>query len=194
MSGYGAKSQTSKNIAWWLPRPSKYKYPGGMPLYCEKWLIELARDILQLKNRFPKILNVFCGGCKYGVRVDLNPEVKPDLVWDIHRLTEKVTRKFDVILADPPYSDEETKSVYEACDYIDIKYPKLRYKIWARECDKLLRPGGLFIIYHKRFMPPPDKDGYLTVKRVFIGGIPNHLPRVAIFYRKKIRRKTLFVD
>jgi len=190
MTGYGAKSQTKKNLAWWLPRPSKFKYPGGMPLYCEEWLIRLAKDILHQHN--PKILNVFCGGCKSSFRVDLNPEVKPDLLWDIHKLTKKITKIFDIVLADPPYSDEETKSVYEDCDYINIKYPKLKYKIWSKECHKLLRPGGLFIIYHKRFMPPPDKDGYLTTKRVFIGGIPGHTPRIAIFYRKKIRKRGLF--
>lgn len=191
MTGYGAKSQTSKNLAWWLPRPSRYKYPGGMPLYCEKWLIDLAINILHLQ-RHPKILNVFCGGCKYGFRVDLNPEVKPDLLWDIHKLTEKVSEMYDIILADPPYSNTEVKEIYEACDYIDVKYPKLNYKIWARECHKLLKPGGLFIIYHKRFMPPPDKNDYLTVRRVFIGGIPNHTPRIAIYYKRKVRKKTLF--
>ena len=191
MSGYGAKSQTSKNIAWWLPRPTKYKYPGGMPLYCEKWLIDLAKNILHLHN--PRILNVFCGGCKYGFRVDLNPEVKPDLLWDIHRLTKKAMGEFDIILADPPYSNTEVKEVYEACPYIqNVKYPKLRYKVWAKECHKLLKPGGLFIIYHKRFMPPPTKDDYLTAKRVFVGGKPNHTPRIAIFYKKKRPRKGLF--
>ena len=182
MTGYGAKTQTRKNLAWWLPRPAKNKYKGSMPLYCEEWLIRLAKDILHHHN--PKILNVFCGVCKFGFRIDINPEVKPDLLWDIHRLSEKITEpKYDVVLADPPYSNREAKTIYGT--------PKLKYKIWTKECDKVLKPGGLFIIYHSRFMPPPNKE-YITVKRVFIGGIPNHAPRIAIYYRKKIEKRNLF--
>lgn len=177
MTGYGAKSQTNKNLAWWLPRPSKNKYKGGMPLYCEAWLIRLAKDILH--NHNPRILNIFCGMCKYGYRVDINPKVKPNLLCDVHRLSESLKTQFDIILADPPYSNEEAKEIYGT--------PKLNYKKWSKECDKLLVRGGLFIIYHKRFMPPPNKNKYFTIKRVFIGGIPNHLPRIAIYYKKRMR-------
>ena len=43
------KSETqNKNIAWFLPRPKKDRYKGGMPLYCEEWLVHLAKDILEL--------------------------------------------------------------------------------------------------------------------------------------------------
>ena len=182
MSGYHAKSQTDKNLAWWLPRPNKNKYKGGMPLYCEDWLIKLAKDILHIWN--PKILNVFCGACRYGLRVDINPKAKPDLLYDIHNLSEKLEAKsFDIILADPPYSNQEAKDLYNT--------PKLKYKIWTKECDKLLKVGGLFIIYHSRFMPPPIKQDYKTVKRVFVAGIPNHPPRIAIYYMKKIKKKGL---
>jgi hypothetical protein len=66
----------NKNIAWFLPRPKPDRYKGGMPLYCEEWLIELAKEILQNEN--PDILNVFCGMNKIGTRIDINPEVKPD--------------------------------------------------------------------------------------------------------------------
>ena len=182
MTGYNAKTQTNKNLAWWLPRPNINKYRGGMPLYCEEWLIRLAKDILHIYN--PKILNVFCGVCRYGFRVDINPEVKPDLLCDIHKLSKKLKDNlFDVILADPPYSNKEAKEIYGT--------PKLKYKIWTNECDKLLKEGGLFIIYHSRFMPPPNKQKYFTVKRVFIGGIPNHAPRITIYYKKKIKKKGL---
>jgi len=45
MSGYNSKTQ-EKNIAWFLPRPKPDHYKGGMPLYAEEWLIQLAKDIL----------------------------------------------------------------------------------------------------------------------------------------------------
>lgn len=182
MTGYHAKSQTNKNLAWWLPRPAKNKYKGGMPLYCEEWLILLAKDIIHHHN--PKVLNVFCGIGRFGFRVDINPEVKPDLLCDIHHLSKKIPdKRFDVILADPPYSNREAKEIYNT--------PPLKYKIWTKECDKLLNEGGLFIIYHSRFMPPPNKQDYKTVKRVFVAGIPNHAPRIAIYYKKKVKKKGL---
>ncbi len=179
---YNAASQTKKNLGWWLPRPQKNRYRGAMPLYCEDWLIRLAKDILHNPN--PDILNVFCGICRYGFRVDINPDVKPDLVCDIHKLTTKIKdKKFDVILADPPYSNKEAEDIYGT--------PPLKYKKWTAECDKLLRKGGLFIIYHSRFMPSPRREDYVTVKRVFVAGIPNHAPRIAMYYKKRIKRKGL---
>ena len=171
------KSNTqNKNIAWFLPRPKKDKYKGGMPLYCEEWLLELAKDILQQELI---ILNLFCGMNKYGYRVDIKEEVKPDLICDAHHISLHIKDKlFNVILADPPYSNEEALKLYNT--------PKLSYKKWTAECDKLLLENGILIVYHKLIMPNPNPEKYEVVKRVFIGNRPNHSPRVAVFYKKKI--------
>ena len=171
---YESEAQ-SKNIAWFLPRPKPDHYKGGMPLYAEDWIIELAKNILEKTD--VKLLNLFCGMNKYGLRVDIKPEVEPDILCDAHKLTEKVTDEFDVIFADPPYSDDEAKTIYGT--------PKLNYKKWTSEADKLLRPGGLLIVYHKYVMPNPNPDKYFVVKRVFIGNRVYHLPRVAIYFMKK---------
>ena len=176
MKGYKSDTQT-KNIAWYLPRPKKDHYKGGMPLYCEEWLIELAKDILQMKKL--DILNLFCGMNRYGFRVDIKSEVKPDLIIDAHKIltTELAHKRFDLIIADPPYSDEEAKELYDT--------PKLNYMKWTKQCDWVLRPGGLLCIYHKYIMPNPDPRKYEVVKRVFIGNRIYHLPRVAIYFKKK---------
>jgi len=171
----GYKSETqNKNIAWVLPRPKKDHYKGGMPLYCKEWLIELARDILGKHDI--SILNVFCGTNKYGLRVDIKNEVAPDIIADAHELSHHVSQTFDIILADPPYSNQEARELYGT--------PPLNYKKWAGECDKLLKKGGLLIIYHKNMMPNPNPDKYQVAKRVFIGTRVNHLPRVAIYFQK----------
>lgn len=166
-----------KNIAWFLPRPKKDRYKGGMPLYAEEWLIDVAKEILDENSPF--ILNVFCGMNTLGVRVDIKPEVKPDILCDVHELSKCMfaSNQFDVIFSDPPYSTEEARDIYGT--------PPLKYKKWTAECDKFLRPGGLFIVYHKYVMPNPDPTKYEVVKRVFIGNRTYHLPRVAIFFRKK---------
>lgn len=173
--GYRSEVQ-DKNLAWFLPRPKRDHYKGGMPLYAEEWLIELAQDILEKKDL--KILTVFAGMSKFGVRVDLCAEVKPDYIGDVHKLTTFMPeRDFDLVMADPPYSDEESRDLYGM--------PKLNYAKWTVECDKVLRPNGLFIIYHKLVPANPDPDKYFIEKRVFIGTRIWHLPRVAIVFRKK---------
>ena len=175
---YNSETQ-KKNIGWLLPRPRVDKYKGGMPKYCEEWLIDLAKDILSKKDI--EILSVFAGKCKFGFRVDIKKETKPDLIADIHRLSNFIDKKFDVIIADPPYSEEESKELYNT--------GKLHYNVWTNECDKLLKNGGLFIVYHKRMMPNPNPEKYKVVKRVFVGTRPNHLPRVAIYFQKNATKK-----
>jgi len=174
------KSETqSKNLCWLLPRPKKDKYKGGMPLYCEEWLIELAKDILKQDNI--KLLNLFCGMNKYGFRIDIKSEVKPDLIADAHNFSNYIDpkEKFDVIIADPPYSYEEAKELYQT--------PKLYYKKWTNECDKVLRIGGLLIIYHKYLMPNPNPNIFNVIKRVCILSRPYHLSRIAIYFIKSVR-------
>ena len=147
-------------------------------------MIELAKDILQ--NQEADLLNVFCGMNKLGWRIDIKEEAKPDMVGDIHKLSEVMPNwfdKFDIILADPPYSNEESKELYGT--------GKLNYKKWTSECDKLLRPGGLFIVYHKYVMPNPNPKKYEVVKRVFVGNRTYHLPRVAIYFRKIKKSKAV---
>ncbi len=108
MAGYKSDTQTSKNIAWFLPRPKPDRYKGGMPLYCEQWLIDLAKDIL---GSDPTILNLFCGMNKAGLRIDIKPEVNPDILCDAHCFAEKLNgHKFNLIIADPPYSTQEANT------------------------------------------------------------------------------------
>ena len=181
-------SVQNKNIAWYLPRPKPDHYKGGMPLYAEEWLMNLAATVLEKPREDLCILNVFCGMNKYGYRVDLNPEVKPDLLYDIHKLGECEEKikldlgnsfKFDVVFADPPYSDEETDKLY------NDKLPRLNYSKWTKECDKFLKPGGLLIVYHKQVPANPNPEKYSVVKRVCIMNRIWHLPRVAIYFQKR---------
>jgi 16S rRNA G966 N2-methylase RsmD len=165
-----------KNIAWFLPRPKPDRYKGGMPLHCEDWLLSLAKQVIHKADA--SILNLFCGMNKHGFRVDLNPEVEPDIVCDAHELTQHLNgAKFDIILADPPYSNEEARELYGT--------PKLNYKKWTKEAEKVLNPGGLLIVYHKYIMPNPNPDIFHVEKRVFIGNRTYHIPRVAIYFKKE---------
>ena len=176
VNGYKSLTQ-QKNIAWFLPRPKKDRYKGGMPLYAEEWLLGLAGELLGFEDwKQMRILNLFCGMNKYGLRIDINTEVKPNIVADAHNFSDKVGGTFAVILADPPYSDEESKELYGT--------GKLNYKKWTNECDKRLSIGGILIIYHKYVVPNPNPEKYKVIKRIFIGNRTWHLPRVAIYFKK----------
>jgi len=172
-----------KNIAWFLPRPKRDHYRGGMPQGCEDWLIELAKDILCDRDREHnfRILNLFCGMNKHGIRVDLNPEVNPHYLIDAHYCSKIILEKeakFDLIIADPPYSNKESKELYP-----EVNLPKLDYGVWTYECEKLLNPNGILIIYHKYIMPNPNWARFRIVKRVFVGTRTYHIPRVAIYFQ-----------
>ena len=66
-----------------------------------------------------------------GFRVDINPDVKPDLICDIHELSSHLHDTFDIIFADPPYDHPGVK---ELPDFI-FQY-------------QLLKEGGWFIQEH----------------------------------------------
>lgn len=69
-----------------------------MPLHAEKWLLNLAREILN--NPHAKILNIFCGMNTEGFRVDIKADVKPDLRCDAHELSEHLgTKNFNTVNA-----------------------------------------------------------------------------------------------
>lgn len=174
VGGYQSETQ-QKNLAWFLPRPKPDKYKGGMPLHCESWLIDLAKDILEKED--VEILNLFCGMNTQGLRVDIKGDVNPDICCDAHRCSEFIDQKFDIILADPPYSNDEARELYDT--------PELNYKLWTSECNKLLKSGGLLIIYHKYVVPNPNPEVFYVEKRVFVGNRVFHIPRVAIYFRKR---------
>lgn len=179
----------NKNIALFLPRPKPDHYRGGMPLGCEEALIKEAVKILSPTvdpiNDL-RILNLFCGMNKFGTRVDLNPKVNPDFLLDAHICSKEIKEKkgkFDIIIADPPYSNREAWELYP-----NVNLPKLDYGVWTWECQKLLNNNGLLIIYHKYIMPNPNWAVFNVVKRVFIGTRTYHVPRVAIYFQYNTRR------
>lgn len=167
----------SKNLAWFLPRPKPDCYKGGMPLYAERWCLQLARDILGKQDA--EILNLFCGMNSEGFRVDIRPIVNPDLLCDAHDVSRFLkAESFDIVFADPPYSNQEAKDIYGT--------PPLKYKVWTAEATKLLRPGGLLIVYHKHLVGNPDPQIYKVVKRVTVMNRVGHPPRVAVYFKKGV--------
>ena len=192
----GYKSETQQiNYLWTLTRPRPDHYKGSMPLWAEEWTFELAEDILRGETAFSSedvlgrpldlksksdVMNVFCGMNKFGLRIDVNPEVKPDLNVDTHELSkhlDPLTNQKWVIFGDSPYSRKENLELYGRDE--DINYKK-----WSSECIKFLRQGGLFIVYHKITQPNPDPERFAIAARVGVVNRTGHGVRIALFFRK----------
>jgi SAM-dependent methyltransferase len=141
---FGPSGKTSRgtghSIMFGKPKPVKHyeDFPdgGGYP----KGFLEWAYDLMGCDDP-SKVLHLCSGSVITGVRVDIRPERKPDIVADC-RSVPLPDASFDYVLADPPYSPEYAKNLYGT----DANYP-LPKQIVA-EAARLLKPGGHFGLMH----------------------------------------------
>lgn len=154
-------------IVWTLPRPARSKYKGAFPLYFEENLVKLLG--------FPeRILHPFGGMAEIGERCDLNPTVKPDYVADAHALPFE-DGIFDLVVLDPPYSDEEARELYAT--------PKLRPAVYIAEAVRVLREGGWLVLYGDREPRRPPRCNHAM--RIMVVLRPSHRPRIAGVFQKR---------
>jgi len=118
---------------WWLGNDYRKKsgpafhgaYPGN---YLER--------IMSLFPDAERIMHLFSGSLPPGdyTRVDLNDNA--DWRGDAHELSEYWEPYFDLIVADPPYSEQDA-----------AKYGTLmiKRKVVLAECAKILEPGGFLV-------------------------------------------------
>lgn len=157
-----------QTLAWVLPRPSKSKYIGSFPLYFEKRLLDLLR--------LPKsamILHPFGGKAEFGIRIDVNEEVQPDVIADAHNLPF-ADGLFDLVLLDPPYSDEYSERLYAT--------KGVKFKEYTAEAVRVLKEGSYLVMYH--YLATPGIQGTILVKRIFIETRVWHKLRCVHVHRK----------
>lgn len=154
-------------LVWTLPRPPRSRYKGGFPLYFEQ-------NLVQLLGYPERILHPFGGMAETGTRVDLNPTVHPDVVADAHELPFE-DESFDLVILDPPYSDEEALELYET--------PKLRKGDYTREAVRVLREGGWLVVYTDREPTRPPRCNHAL--RIVVVLRPSHRPRIAGVFQKR---------
>lgn len=154
-------------ITWTLPRPPVSKYPGGFPRFFEENLVKLLG--------YPdRILQPFGGRATYGVRCDLDPTLEPDVVCDAHKLPFD-DESFDLVLLDPPYSDEEAQTIYGT--------PPLRPSVYTREAVRVTRPGGWVVVYTDREPARPPRCNHAL--RLVVVLRPHHRARIAGVFQKR---------
>ena len=152
---------------WWLPRPSKSKYPGSFPLHFESKLFRLYPS--------QQILQPFGGMATRGTRCDIKPCLNPDYVCDAHDLPFPDNGKFDFVLLDPPYNDEYAQRLYGT--------GKLHKKRFVSEAVRVCSVGGYIAQYDIVLNPRPAGTSLdriiIILTRVY------HKPRVCCVYKKE---------
>lgn len=149
----------------------KSKYYGGYPSGYLKRVKALFPD----KNA---VLHLFSGKVDIGIfggkRIDINEENAPDVVGDAHNLSKYFKEEFDLIIADPPYSVEDSNHYGTAMVN--------RNKV-LEECYKVLKIGG-HVVWLDQVLPMYSK---LKLKPVgFIGMVKstNHRFRIITIFEK----------
>jgi SAM-dependent methyltransferase len=149
----------------WALGPSSSHYPGSFP----RGFISRVRR----KWWGQKRLWLFSGSFKDdgGTTVDIKDELNPDVIANCEQLPFE-SDSFDFVLADPPYSKEESAELYGLpyCNVVKV----------LEEMARVCKPGGHVLFFH-RLVPSVHpsfhefkKLGLESVVGVFtIGGMTN---------------------
>jgi hypothetical protein len=109
---------------------------GGYPIGFVEW----AYGLMGVTDP-AKVLHLCSGSMRSGVRVDVRPEMQPDILADCRKVPLP-DESIDWIMADPPYSAEYAANLYGTEDH----YPQPGQIM--REACRLLKPGGKVGLLH----------------------------------------------
>ncbi|MBW9233555.1 hypothetical protein JQK62_14800 [Leptospira santarosai] len=148
-------------------------YHGAYPEQYLKRLLPMFPD----KSR---ILHLFSGKTPPGtyVRMDKNPELKPEIVGDAELLSSYVRAilgyPLDLILADPPYTNEDA----EHYGFIMVSRSKVLAEAW-----KALETGG-HLVWLDQVVPQYAGDKWMLEGKIYLSISTNHRVRAICIFRK----------
>ena len=134
-----------------------------------------------------EILHLFSGSLSEsvkGIRFDINPELKPDIVGDAEKLSEFLSFSPRLIIADPPYSEEDTNH-YGICMVN-------RNKV-VQECAKVLKPGG-FLVWLDQVIPMYRREELELVGTIVIRSTNHRVKMVFILQKVGFERTYELVE
>lgn len=149
----------------------KSKFYGGYP----------AGYLKRVKALFPdkqRVLHLFSGKVDTvafpGTTVDINPDNQPDIVDDAHKLTQVPLESFDLVLADPAYSVEDSEH---------YGTPMINRNLVMRALGARLMPG-CHLCWLDQVLPMYRKNEFEVVAHIGMVKSTNHRFRVlTIFYK-----------
>jgi len=114
---------------------------------------------------------------KTGYRIDINPNVKPDLIADVQNLKQLKSNSYEAGMADPPYNEIFAKKLY------NCEYPQ--WSKWTKELVRLVKPNGLIGIMQNYICPLITNCQYEKI--FFIPTRIKQFPKIVTIYRKNDR-------
>lgn len=149
----------------------KSKYYGGYP----------AGYLRRIKALFPdkqNVLHLFSGRVDTeafpGKTVDINPKMKPDYLDDAHTLTKVPLTEFDLVMADPAYSVEDSEH---------YGTPMIQRNRVMKTLGKGLTPG-CHVVWLDQVLPMYRKDEFKVEAYIGMVKSTNHRFRVITIFRK----------
>jgi hypothetical protein len=148
----------------------KSEYYGGYP----------AGYLRRVKALFPdkkRVLHLFSGHVDKSVipgdTVDVNPDLEPDIVDDAQTLERVQLRKYDLVMADPPYSIEDAE----------------RYQTTMVKRNKVMAAlrglsTGCHVVWLDQVLPMYRKDTFKMVAVIGMVKSTNHRFRVITIFEK----------
>ena len=124
-----------------------------------------------------EVLHVCSGGLppSEGIRVDLRPEAKPDILADGRNLPLKAGSQAGVLI-DPPYTEQYAQDLY------GVDYPRPAHLL--AEAARVVRPSGRIGIVHYLVPMPPPGCKFVKVLGLSMGfGFP--MRAVTIYEREQ---------
>lgn len=134
----------------------------------------------RVMSMFPdaeRILHVPSGSLPPGdyLRIDAREECRPDIIGDCHKLVELVgDRRFDLIMVDPPYSNEDAEH---------YGTPMVKRNILLKQCLAVCEPGG-WIIWLDQAFPMFNKEECSLSMAIGMIKSTNHRVRAVFGFRK----------
>lgn len=126
-----------------------------------------------------RVLHLFSGKVDTvafpGKTVDIRPELSPDYVDDAHRLTKVPLRDFDLVMADPAYSKE---------DSVHYGTPMIQRNVVLKTLGKGMAKGA-HLVWLDQVLPMYRKLDFSVEARIGMVKSTNHRFRVITVFRKR---------
>lgn len=138
------------------------------------------RRVMTLFPEKQKILHLFSGGLPPGNYIRFDRNENADLRGDVHSLAsiwhEAGIAKFDLIVGDPPYSEE---------DAVHYGVPMCNRNLVLKECLQVLEPGG-HVVWLDQVWPQYSNRDWKLYGSIGIVISTNHRVRNSFMYEKRV--------
>jgi hypothetical protein len=140
-----------------------------------------AGYLRRIKAMFPdkrKVLHLFSGQVDTSVfpgdTVDINSDLLPTYVDDAQRLERVPLNKYDLVLADPPYSVEDSERYQTSM---------IKRNLVMRALSRL--PAGAHVVWLDQVLPMYRKDTFTIEAVIGVVKSTNHRFRVVTIFRRR---------